>query len=290
MKKIFSIIVVYNPDKEELLAHIRRLKEQTNFIVICNNSDYNVEFNKSFIKVFNFAENLGIAKAQNVGMEWAFSNGADFVLQVDQDSIPNHDMVEKLLKAYDELTLKGYNIGLIGPQDFDKVTKELNRARLEKGKKIENTNCVIVKHTLSSGSLIPKETYDKIGGMCEKLFIDAVDFEYCWRINSEGYKIIKVNDALLGHRLGVGKKKILKFIYVSIPSPIRHYYQFRNILLLLNKSYAPLYWKLSNISKLFFKLFVYPIVFDDGKLRLKYMKLGIKDAFKKKYGRIDGKV
>jgi YesN/AraC family two-component response regulator len=32
-------------------------------------------------------------------MKWAFENGADFILQMDQDSIPHDDLVEKLLES-----------------------------------------------------------------------------------------------------------------------------------------------------------------------------------------------
>ncbi len=71
--------------------------------------------------------------------------------------------------------------------------------------------------------------------MEDSLFIDAVDSEYCWRIRHNGFLVIKNNDALLAHKLGDGKKKILGFLYVGVPSPIRHYYQVRNTLLLFEE-------------------------------------------------------
>jgi rhamnosyltransferase len=127
MANIHSILVAYNPDLEELNQAVERLKKQTDIVIVCNNSDYDVKFEDEQVKIFNFGENLGIAKAQSIGMKWAFENGADFILQMDQDSIPSDDLVKKLLDCYEDLTTKGYKVGLVGPQDYDKDTKELNK-------------------------------------------------------------------------------------------------------------------------------------------------------------------
>lgn len=278
MKKIYSILVTYNPDLADLNQAVERLKKQTDIVIVCNNSEYDVKFEDDCIKVFNFSENLGIAKAQSIGMKWAFENEADFILQMDQDSIPSDDLVEKLLKCYENLIIKGYKVGLVGPQDYDKDTKELNKARLKKGIFIQDTNYIILEQTLSSGSLIPKYVYDIVGGMDDELFIDAVDSEYCWRIRKNGFLIIKNNDALLAHKLGDGKKKILGFLQVGVPSPIRHYYQIRNTLLLARRDYVPIYWKYSMLVKIVFKLFVYPFALTKGFERFKYIVKGIKDG------------
>jgi rhamnosyltransferase len=286
MANIHSILVAYNPEIEELNQAIERLKKQTDIVIVCNNSDYDVKFEDEQVKIFNFGENLGIAKAQSIGMKWAFENGADFILQMDQDSIPSDDLVKKLLDCYEDLTTKGYKVGLVGPQDYDKDTKELNKARLKKGNAIKSTNYIILEQTLSSGSLIPKKVYQIVGGMDDELFIDAVDSEYCWRIRKNGFLVIKNNDALLAHKLGDGKKKILGFMYVGVPSPIRHYYQIRNTLLLVTRSYVPLYWKTSGLAKIIFKLIVYPFTLDRGPARFKFIIKGIIDGVLRKSGKI----
>lgn len=254
---------------------------------MCNNSDYDVKFEDEQVKVFNFGENLGIAKAQSVGMKWAFENGADFILQMDQDSILEDRTVGRLLESYEELILKGFKVGVIGPRHYDKVTNEVDEARIIKGNTIEGTNYTIINATISSASLIPKTAYDIVGGMEDGLFIDAVDFEYCWRLKTKGFLTIRDNDILLGHRVGDGKKQIVGKIDARVPSPIRHYYHIRNLFLLLFRGYVPLYWKLSNLVKLAIKLVIYPFIFEDGKTRFMYMIKGIKDGVLRKYGRID---
>ena len=285
--KIYAVLVAYNPEVGEIENAVSRLLTQTDFVVIGNNSNNNLDINSSKVKIFNFGENLGIAEAQSITMKWAFENGADFIIQMDQDSILQPNTVAKLLTSYEHLSKSGMKIGVIGPRHYDKVTNEIDEARLIKGDLIPNTNCTLINATISSASIIPKAAYDCVGGMEDGLFIDSVDWEYCWRLKKHGWLTVRDNDVLLGHRVGNGKKKILGKLDARIPSPIRHYYHIRNLFLLLPRGYVPLYWKLSNLAKLIIKLVLYPFIFEDGKIRLKYMLQGIKDGILRKYGRID---
>lgn len=231
---------------------------------------------------------IGIAKAQSIGMEWAFNNGADFILQMDQDSEPADGMVHSLVSSYNSLRAQDLNVGLVGIQMFNKSTSSLNHARLSKGKAIQGTPYKIVRESVSSGSLIPRSVYEKVGGMDNKLFIDGVDLEYCWRIRSHGYLIIKNTSALLSHRLGDREKRILGLIPVNFhDNPIRHYYLSRNAIHLMSRSYAPLSWKLSSCCKILFKLAVYPVLLNQGRARFEYMVRGIRAGISGKYGRID---
>ncbi|WP_040476174.1 glycosyltransferase family 2 protein [Modicisalibacter luteus] len=287
MAEVYSILVSYNPNISELNQAVDRLLLQTKRVIVCNNSDFSVEFNHQRVKVFNFYENLGIAKAQNIGMKWAFENGAEFILQIDQDSIPDSRLVKNLLACHETLTKLGYKIGLVGSQDYDKDTNELSVAKVKKGRVIEGTSYIKVDQVLSSGSLIPFSTYNCVGGMDDGLFIDAVDSEYCWRTAKFGYLVVKDPSSLMAHKLGEGKKKILGFAYVGVPAPVRHYYQVRNFFLLCRRDYAPLYWKASNAFKLVFKLVFYPFVLSDGKRRFYYMLKGVKHGFSARVGRFE---
>src|SRR3990167_7638926 len=192
---IYAVVVAYNASADELLELVTRILRQVRFVVVCNNSSFELGLNVNGVYVLNFKENLGIAKAQSIGMQWAFDDGAEFVLQMDQDSELSEDMVQKLIEAYTDLTSLGYKVGLVGVQDFDKFTGELNQARFNKGRPIAGTSCKEVSETLSSGSLIPKVAYEAVGGMDDGLFIDAVDFEYCWRLRSKGFLIARCLDA-----------------------------------------------------------------------------------------------
>lgn len=284
MNNIYIVLVTYNHNIKSIYGLVENLTHQSHRVVICNNSNYNIILDNNKVTVFNFGENLGVASAQSIGMKWAFDNGADFIVQIDQDSTPDTGLVKNLLESYHYLIQKGIPVGLIGAQDFDNDTKIKSKDFLGKPNKINNTNYFIVSAILSSGSLVPKSTYDLVGGMDNDLFIDMVDFEYCWRITNKGYLIIKNKDALLGHSLGTGKQKSITIFTINSWVPIRHYYQYRNTLYMLCRGYVPVKWKLVQIVKLPIKTLMYALFFDDRKERLKYILRGIKDFTVNKQG------
>ena len=291
--KIYTVLVAYNSTKQNLSLSVKELLKQTSLVVICNNSKDDLIYHHPRIKVLNFGDNLGIARAQTLGMTWAYEDGADFVLQMDQDSLPDPDMVKLLHESYLALLSANYNVGLIGPRDYDRYTKKLhstssNPASCQKGKLVpEFEEIVFVDSALSSGSLIPKKSFQAIGGMLDELFIDVVDFEYCWRLKANGFLIVRNNKVKIAHRIGEGRKSFLRIFDIKVPAPIRHYYWYRNALYLFSRSYVPTYWKVRSVFKMVYKMFFYPLILDNGMERFKYMLLGIKDGFRKKMHRID---
>ncbi|MBS9768165.1 MAG: glycosyltransferase family 2 protein [Flavobacteriaceae bacterium] len=285
-KKVYAIIVGYNPVGDELEKSVENLQKQVDMVVVCNNSVADFRSDSDKVKVFNFGDNLGIGKAQNVGMEWAFNNGADFIIQLDQDSILLDNSISKLVASYYNLTDRGYKVGLVAVRDYDKKTKKVDKARIDKGQEIEG-NYTIVKHIISSGSLIPKCAYLAVGGMEEGLFISGVDFEYCWRLRANGFSVIRDNNVMMEHQIGNGRKKIIGNLELIIPAPVRDYYYIRSVLQLIKRGYVPVYWKFYVIVKFVFSVLVYPFVADNYWQRLKFMAKGIKDGVLGKYGRID---
>ncbi|MCC2596158.1 glycosyltransferase family 2 protein [Pusillimonas sp. MFBS29] len=283
-RKTYAVLVAYRLPPDELAQAIANIAGQVNEVVVCNNSPDDYVHAGDHVHVLNFRDNLGVARAQSLGMAHAFEHGADFVLQMDQDSVADEHMVARLLQAYDELCRLGHKPGLVGAQDYDNVTGAISRPRVQKGQVITGTDYLSLSETLSSGSLIPRAAYEAVGGMDDGLFIDAVDFEYCWRLRAHGFLVVKNPAALLGHSLGEGRKKVLGLIGVGLPAPFRHYYAFRNALHLMKRSYTPWYWRFSSLAKMAFKLVVYPFALDHGGKRLGFMIKGIRDGLAGRYG------
>lgn len=282
--KVTAILVTFNPDLEVLKLIIYKLQSQGCAICVINNSTFELENIDSAIKIFNFGENKGIAFAQNIGMNWAFQDQkTDFVLQMDQDSIPADNLVDSLISAWNILNDLGLKVGLIGAQDIDRDTLVSSKPKLNRGQKISGSNLFQVSEILSSGSLIPDSTFKLVGGMDDKLFIDLVDFEYCWRIANAGLLIVKNTESLIFHKLGDGQIKILGILNVGLPKPFRHYYSIRNSVHMILFRKAPFYWKVSNTFKVLFKLTIYPIVLPQGKERFKYIWKGFIDGIYKRF-------
>ena len=288
MHKVFAVLVTYFPDFNELTSCVSNLSAQCDGVVICNNSDDDLNFTSNTkVKVFNFGENTGIAYAQSVGMQWAFDNGADFIMQMDQDSELEENTVSRLIQSYTHLLSLGHNVGLIGPRHFDKVLNEVDEKRLPKGAPLAGTSCETLEHTISSASLIPRKAFEVAGNMESGLFIDLVDWEYCWRMKMHGFLVVRDNSVMLGHRVGDGCQKIVgNAIDARRPAPIRHYYHTRNVLLMLRRSYVPISFKFRESLKLIVKLLIYRFIFDDGATRMQYLWRGFKDGIKNRYGKI----
>lgn len=288
-EKIYTILVAYNPDIEHLKKSITLLLQQTDKVIICNNSETNINLGSENIVTFNFNENLGIAKAQNIGMEWAFSNGADFILQLDQDSLIASDMVLNLISTYKKLVTLGFSPGFVGPVEKDIDSHEINKKRFSLGKKIDN-DIWAVKETISSGGLIPKHAYSKIGGNDERLFIDLVDIEYCWRLQANGLGVYVTNKATLLHKLGNGKKEVILNYRIDDHPAIRYFYQTRNLLLSMAYPHAPLRWKVTAIPRVIRNFIFTFFLFDNGKERSWYILKGIQAAILFRYGKFKKKI
>ncbi|HIF9170569.1 TPA: glycosyltransferase family 2 protein [Photobacterium damselae] len=284
---IFAIVVLYNPNLDDLKKTLDILCNQVDFIVLGNNSNYIIDINYvENIKIFNFMENLGIAKAQNICMDWAFNNNAEYIIQIDQDSIPHEDLVEKLMLCYSGLEKAGVNVGIVGAVDYDKDTKTSLDNIKDNAEIYNGFNVILTDYIISSGSLISKKIYDLVGEMDDGLFIDLVDFEYCWKVSYNGFTNVKFTEAKLAHKVGEGR--IVKGPFkLYTPAPVRQYYQYRNFILLSYRKYVPFKWKCIELVKCCSNIFLSPIFLGQPKLRLSYIFKGIYSGLIRRTGRYE---
>jgi rhamnosyltransferase len=261
MNKVYGVVVTYKPEVEILEKCVNSLVNQVEKLIIVDNTPGKCQLLENFRKTQNVEivylnDNYGIAYAQNVGMKIALEEGVDFILLSDQDTIYPLDYVEKMLECF-----KDDKVAAAGPL-FYSVNERKTHPFIQKGflgfKKIYPKNG---KHEvfqiISSGMVIKAEFLPNIGFMCERLFIDWVDLEWCWRAVKKGYKIIGNADVIINHRLGNASKSIL-YRSVTLRNPLRHYYITRNAFYLALRSDS-----LDFLHKLvlFFKSFRYIIGF-----------------------------
>lgn len=281
--KIGGVQVLYNPNKELLIKSIKSILSQLDYLVIIDNSRIN---NKYIIDTINIDKiififnncNLGIAEAQNIGINILKDKNVDFVYFIDQDSISSANLVSTLVNNYIWLEENNFNPGIIGPIIINRQTATKYEGKIMKGKLVKD-NIIEMSEIISSGSLISYKTIQEIGIMDSSLFIDYVDHEWCWRAKSLGsYKSYCCTDIELNHQIGEGDHYFCG-INILISTPFRCYYQYRNYILLLMRSYVPLYWKCANGIKLFFKLLYYCIIYSPKKYTKSIAK-GILDGIK----------
>jgi rhamnosyltransferase len=291
INSVCAIIVTYNPNIEELNENMQSVVHQVGGICIVDNStDAALQERLSTfqdiesVHVITNKGNYGIAFAQNIGMKWALDNGYEAFFLLDQDSKLMEDTVFKLVNDYNSLVKQDKKIACIGPLAFDRDKSE-DDVYHNYG---SNTDRIIkVQQTLSSGSLIPKNAFIEIGGMEEDLFIDIVDYEWCWRAEEMGYSTFVTNDVKMAHRLGEDRYHFLGKS-IGVPSPIRHYYQFRNTLEMFKRSYVPLNFKIKYIVILLFKFFFFSLFVKPRAVRFRLMLKGTMDALRGVKGNING--
>jgi rhamnosyltransferase len=259
---VCAVIVTYNPELQTFFNLVENISKQVEKIIIVDNCSVEStviwlkdkiegSFGNLFCK-YN-EKNMGLAYAQNQGINVAIDEGFEFVILFDQDSTPSHNMVTNLKNAYVILNNK-VSVAAVGPRFIDSRTKAafpFIKYGFIRNKNISNDiniNNYEVDLLISSGCLIPTKVIENIGKMKEDLFIDCIDTEWCLRAQSKGYKLFGINNALMEHSIGnniftiwLGRKR-----NILIHSPLRKYYMTRNRILLIKEDYVPWSWKASN--------------------------------------------
>lgn len=279
-RKIGCVIVAYNPDIELLNKVIESIISQVYNIVIVDNSEKEISFDNFSLEYIYLGSNKGIAYAQNVGLKYLINNNYSHVIFLDQDTIVESSLINNLYLLSIEIQKNDKRFGGIAPIAINLKTQKKYRVSKLKNNSIKGV--IEVNELMNSASLIQLNYFKDIGLMDEELFIDGVDYEWCWRAKDK----ININfyislENSVQHQLGEGDRFLL-YRNVAIPTPLRTYYQYRNFLILCQRKYVPLKWKLVNGLKYILKICYYPTIKDDGKLYISNILSGIKDGLKYK--------
>jgi rhamnosyltransferase len=248
------VIVTYNPDMMMLNSVLDSIAFQVRNCYIINNSNFPLIFNKENVAVMELGKNYGIAYAQNRGIELARTNGADFILFSDQDTIYPNNFTDGMLDVYSKYP-EQKSIGALVPRFYDKNKMRATKIPIDKFKYIipDKDTIYCIAHAVSSGTLVPIKILDIIGVMREELFIDWVDFEWCCRILKYGYKIISVPNISIEHKMGDGVKK-LGNKKITLRSRVRYYYMIRNgLYIIFHIDLLTVYEKILFMKDLFIK-------------------------------------
>lgn len=291
---VVAVVVTYQPSLEVLEQLLDALVPQVASVVMVDNGSYSnlaertSEHNTYAVELLQLGENRGIAAAQNIGIEWARNRGAEFVLLMDQDSIPAPDMVEELLStiAKQPLAAAAGPRYLDARQDNPPPFIEVRGLRLKRCVCSTEESVVPVDYLIASGCLIPMAVLDKVRGMRDDLFIDYVDIEWGLRARHHGLQSYGVCSAHMQHSLG---DHPIKFLGKNIPlhSPLRHYYHFRNAVLLYKEPWVSFNWKLVDGWRLCLKYVFYSIFAKPRLAHWRMMTLGVWHGLLGKSGKLE---
>ncbi len=261
INRVAAYITAYK-DYAALNQCIQAISQQSykvSSIFVLDNSPVSLLDNTdSSIIVSHHPSNIGIGEGLKISIEWAISQGYDFLWTFDQDSVPTFNCLETLLETYDQLSDDNYKIGIIAPTPIDERTNEVvegavyNCDRFTACKHISKVRFYECDAPITSGSLIALSVAKDISPPRGDLFIDGIDLDYGLRLRQKGFKNLIVPSAIMYHSFGLPiKVKFLnKEIFIQKYSALRHYYICRNHTY-LSTHYAKGWYKLKSCLRRF---------------------------------------
>jgi rhamnosyltransferase len=272
-----AVIVTYFPDKN-LISLIETIRKEIEFIIIIDNTDqfidndiFKIISNKNILVIKNI-KNSGIARALNDGFKKAKEFSFDWVLTFDQDTILLSHFFIEIKNIYSKFPLKS-KIGAIGLSANSKKIK------------LTKSDYIIKDYLITSGCLIPMSVFDTVGEFSDELFIDNVDIDYCLRIRSLKFLLVKILYKSMIHKAGNNiSKKILFFnLNSSNHNHHRRYYMARNHILICKRYFNKFPFFIFKLTFFFTKSLLIMVLIEDKKvMKLSQTFLGLKDGFNNK--------
>jgi len=275
---ICAIVITYFPD-QGLCDRLDQTKAQVAHAVIVDNASDEETFKrvqaglcKPGIDLIRNPVNFGIAAALNQGMKWARTKGYQWVLLLDQDTVPAQDMVATLIRAFNEFPDKS-QLAIIGS---NRVLHPVTKA-----KRSQNGWWRVTETVITSGSLLNVEAAQRIGPFREEFFIDCVDFEFCLRARSMGFKIIEILVPIMQHF--IGNPKTVRLLWSKIRAynhrPWRSYYMVRNFMVLIREYVLKDPWWIFRMSYAMTRIMAVTLLVEGSRIsKFRYMLLGFYDG------------
>lgn len=275
LSAVATVTVTYNPDAGTLRAQLEALPPDSLKIIVDNASHPAIrEYLEMLatctpnLRLLRNARNLGLAAAINLGVRaaHAYDPQARWVLLLDQDSEPHGGSIQALVQGFEHIEGQGGCVGGVGPQLRDGVTGLSHGFHQATGWRWTRTYppagsaaAIPCTNLNGSGTLVPIDLFLKLGGLDEALFIDHVDTEWSFRVLAAGYGLWGIPAAVFTHRMGQSSVRFWLLGWHVWPSrsPRRHYFLFRNAVLLMRRPYVPRVWKFWAVVKLLLTAFLH---------------------------------
>jgi rhamnosyltransferase len=281
--RIAAVVVLYHPG-DDLLENIASYGSQVDVLFAVDNSEVGpsgvVDGLGSIGNVIYRANgrNLGVARALNIGAELAREQGCDYLLTMDQDSRAAPGMIDELCACLGSPSAP--DIGIVAP--FLSTKPGQAPAGM--------ACCEDVPTVMTSGSLLSLAAFSRVGPFLDELFVDFVDIEYCLRLRSRGFRILRANRAVLEHHVG----QVLKFnlffrdLHLTSHSPLRKYYKTRNRFFVADR-YKSVFPAFCRADRIRFCLELLRLLFfeRDKREKLAMMSKGYADFRRGRMGRYD---
>ncbi len=232
-----ALIILYHPSAAQL-ARIGELARDCDALVVVDNTPGGDPAARALalregIELIAHGNRGGIAGAYNAGLAALYARGMDAVALFDQDSSVPPRFFSTMRQVCAGFGARAF---LAGPRIFDEneqrylpelATNGVTVRRLAMRADTPAQRCAFL---ISSGSVISREAYARLGRFDEALFIDHVDTEYCFRALARDVPVYVVPSLVLPHRIGNKRRhRFGPFEISAMNHPwYRRYYSARN--------------------------------------------------------------
>jgi rhamnopyranosyl-N-acetylglucosaminyl-diphospho-decaprenol beta-1,3/1,4-galactofuranosyltransferase len=232
---------------EQVLEALRRQTRPPDAILIVDNGSTDGTLNRAFpeqVTVLRNPSDIGTSGSVRVGFAHAFEHGFDWMWILDADSVPDPDMLEKLLAFFERLLpvereqvcfLNGVPLTVTGEvkqQPLCFAGAGIESRPVESAR--DFTEC---DFTLWSGSLFRLAAVAQIGLPTADYVMDQAEIEYGYRARQLGFASYIVHNAVIHQDVGRNsgaEPRLYKLGPISLTyfetSPARTYYAVRNML------------------------------------------------------------
>lgn len=251
-----AIVLVNWNQREDLLECVRSLsaanyKHQEIIVVDNASSDGSLEaLHDHFSGAVFIAnrENLGFARANNLGIEEALRRGAHYVFLLNTDTIVAPDAVNRLIEGMEGDLSIGMATPMIyfysDPQRIWSVggkislvtglSHHIGSGEIDRGQYVEPFS---VDYGVGCGIFLRREAIEKTGLLNSSYFHTFEDTDYSLRMRQMGYRLLAIPRARVWHKISVSTG--------GSRTPLYLYYFERNRLLFLKRFAKPGSWCLS---------------------------------------------
>jgi rhamnosyltransferase len=197
---VIAVVPTYHPD-DQVVSNMRSLASQVDEVVVVDDgsgsaadavlTELGAQSGK--VRVIRLDRNSGIARALNVGVRAALDDGADYVVNTDQDT----DLPPGYVAACLQTFAQANRVTRLGIVCTDRVNGQPSIPTWYSPEGLG-----LVPEAIQSGFVISRECLERAGLFDERLVIDCVDTEYCLRVRDRGFRIAIAEGTDIRHALG----------------------------------------------------------------------------------------
>lgn len=313
MPKVFIIILNWNGWKDTIdcltsLESINYPKNDFEIILIDNastddslkNLKNSIPAFKNKITLVENKENLGFSGGNNIGIDYAQKNKADYTLLLNSDTVADPDFLKGLVLAGEGRK----SAGIIAPKIYffdEKKTIWFNGGKfswvfgsdhIDFGK-IDNSETTggqkKTEFITGCAMLVKSAVFKKAGLLDERFFLYYEDVDFSLRARKSGFECVVVEHSKVWHKIPLESlKNRVSGASKKIGSPSVLYYHYRNAMLLVQKNGPwPMklikhFWALWKLAKQGIKIAFFP----EKREISKAISWGFFDYYKGKFGKM----